>query len=364
MVQGSVKIGIMTFHWAANHGALLQTYALQKSLEELVPGSNVVIVDYKPAKYDWNLKKVINSRNLRVVRENLREVKKEKLLTPFRNSIQKTKRYYSVEQLMEQPPECDVFISGSDQIWNEYYTMQGEGKPTAAYYLPFGSNAIRISYAASFGSTSLKPEMQAYILPYLQELDGISVRERTGKEILDQMGIPCQIVCDPSVLMDREAYCNIAQRAFSGKYTAKYFLRGESAEAAKVIQYFKKDGKVRDITLLSMEKWVGAIQHAEFLLTNSFHGMMVALKLHVPFAIFLSEGVLSGMNDRFYTLLDRLGLTNRIVGADTSLVYLKQETINWNHADRVMEEYAAESVEFLQKFCMSLDAADCYGVCQ
>ena len=154
-----MKIGIMTFHWAANHGALLQTYALQKSLESLFPGDKALIVDYKPARYEWNFKKVFNSRNMRVVRENLREVKKEKLLAPFRNNIPKTKHYDSVEELMKQPPDCDVLIAGSDQIWNEYYTMQGEGKPTAAYYLPFSPQATHISYAASFGATSVKPEM-------------------------------------------------------------------------------------------------------------------------------------------------------------------------------------------------------------
>lgn len=347
-----MRIGIMTFHWAANHGALLQTYALQKSLEALFPGSSAMIVDYKPARYDWNLKKVVNSRNLRVVRENLREVKKEKLLKPFRNDIPKTKRYYSVEQLMEQPPDCDVFITGSDQIWNEFYTMNGEGKKTPAYYLPFGPDATHISYAASFGATSLKPEMVDYILPYLKRFDAISVRERTGEEIVTQMGLPCQIVCDPSVLLNRQAYCELAKPAFSGNYTAKYFLRKESPAALNAIRHFQKSGKVRDVTLLPMDQWIGAVQNAGFLLTNSFHGMMVALKLHVPFAIFLSDGVLVGMNDRFYTLLDKLGLSDRIVGEETDMEQVKQKSICWDQVDRIMEEYASESMEFIKKHCV------------
>lgn len=348
-----MKIGIMTFHWAANHGALLQTYALQRSLEKLFPGSSAMIVDYKPARYDWNLRKIINSRKLRVVRENLREVRKEKLLTPFRDQIPKTERYYSVEQLTEEPPACDVFIAGSDQIWNEYYTMQGEGKPTPAYYLPFRPEATHIAYAASFGATSLNSEMAEYILPYLKALDYISVREKTGKEILDSMGISSQIVCDPSALMERQAYCDLAKKPFSGTYTAKYFLRGENAEAVKALQLFKKTGKVRDITLLSMEHWLGAIQNAEFLLTNSFHGMMVALKLHVPFAIFLSSGVLTGMNDRFYTLLSKLGLSDRIVDQDIDMKQFRQQPIDWEQVDRIMDEYASASLEFIQKSCAS-----------
>ena len=127
-----MKIGIMTFHWAANHGALLQTYALQKALTDLFPGSEVSVVDYKPARYDMTPKRAIRSRKLKVIRNNLRDIKKEQILAPFRNRFPKTYRYYSVEQLMRRPPDCDVFIAGSDQIWNESYTMNGEGKLTPA----------------------------------------------------------------------------------------------------------------------------------------------------------------------------------------------------------------------------------------
>ena len=168
---------------------------------------------------------------------------------------------------------------------------------------------------------------------------------------MDNLEIPSQIVCDPSALMNRQDYFDLAQKPFSGSYTAKYFLRGESLEAVNAIQHFKKTKKVRDITLLPMEQWIGAIQNAEFLLTNSFHGMMVALKMHVPFAIFLSSGVLTGMNDRFYTLLEKLGLANRIVEKDTDIEQLKKQPIDWNRVDSILEEYASASVEFLQKFC-------------
>lgn len=347
-----VKIGIMTFHWAVNHGALLQTYALQKALSDLIPESHVVVVDYKPARYDLSLKKAIRCRNPKMILRNLRDLKKEKLLAPFRDGLAKTQRYYSVEQLMQEPPNSDIFVAGSDQIWNAFYTMSGEGKPTAAYYLPFAPEATHISYAASFGTTTLKPEMAKYILPYLQKLDAISVREQTGKAILEQMGIPCQVVCDPSALIGQDAYCSLAQPAFSGKYTAKYFLRGESPRAMEAIRSFKKRDRVYDVSLLPMEKWLGGIRGAEFLLTNSFHGMMVALKLHVPFAVFLTEGNLSGMNDRFYTLLNMLELSNRIVSDDNPAEQIRQQPICWEQVDRLLDAYAMKSIAFLKEHCM------------
>ena len=346
-----MKIGIMTFHWAANHGALLQTYALQKTLTDLFPGSEVSIVDYKPARYDMTVKRAVRSHRLKTIGNNLKDMRKEKILAPFRNRFSKTYRYYSVEQLMRRPPDCDVFIAGSDQIWNESYTMNGEGKKTPAYYLPFHPGAKHISYAASFGTKQLKPEVQEYILPYLQNMNGVSVREKTGKEILDQMGVPCEIVCDPSVLLSGADYLALAQPAFSGNYVAKYFLRNQSPDAVNAIKHFGKTYKVHDVSLLSMERWLGGIGNAKFLLTNSFHGMMVALKMHVPFAIFLTAGALSGMNDRFYTILEVLGLTDRIVTADNPIQAIENKPVCWEQVDSQMEAYAADSVAFLKKHC-------------
>ena len=258
-----MKIGIMTFHWAANHGALLQTYALQKALADLIPGCQVSIVDYKPARYDMTLKRAIRSRSLKVIGNNLKDMKKEKILAPFRERFHKTYRYYSTEQLMRRPPDCDVFIAGSDQIWNESYTMNGEGQPTPAYYLPFHPGAKHISYAASFGTPQLKPEVQNYILPYLQKLDGISVRERTGKEILDKMGISCEIVCDPSALLPGEEYWALAEQAFPGDYVAQYFLRSKSDSAKNAIKHFAENLQVQDVSLLPMEQWLGGIGNAK-----------------------------------------------------------------------------------------------------
>lgn len=346
-----INIGIMTFHWAANHGALLQTYSLQKTLMDLIPGSNVYIVDYKPARYDMKLKRAIRSRRLKVIKNNLKDIKKEKILAPFRNRFPKTYRYYSTEQLIRRPPDCDIFIAGSDQIWNESYTMNGEGKPTSAYYLPFHPGAKHISYAASFGTTQLKSQMQDYILPYLQKLDGVSVREKTGKRILDQMGVACEIVCDPSALLQTADYHALAQPVFSGNYVAKYFLRNQSPAAKDAIAHFSKVYTVQDVSMLSMEQWLGGIGSAKFLLTNSFHGMMVALKMHVPFAVFLTEGSLSGMNDRFYTILEVLDLSDRIVTADNPIQKIQNQNICWKQIDRQMEAYAADSIAFLKKHC-------------
>jgi coenzyme F420-reducing hydrogenase beta subunit len=101
-----------------------------------------------------------------------------------------------------------------------------------------------------------------------------------------------------------------------------------------------------------MEQWLGGIEQASFLLTNSFHGMMAALKLHTPFAIFLAQGVLSGMNDRFFTLLDLLGLLDRIVSEENPLEQIITKQICWDQIDRLMESYAEESERFLKENCI------------
>ena len=45
-----MKIGILTFHWPENYGAVLQAYALQSYLTDL--GHDVEIINYRPINHN------------------------------------------------------------------------------------------------------------------------------------------------------------------------------------------------------------------------------------------------------------------------------------------------------------------------
>lgn len=350
-----MKIGILTFHWATNHGGILQAYSLQKYLSEAIPDSEVSIIDYWPSRYQKSVKRALHSRHVSAIVNNLKEIKKEKILAPFRSKIKKTYRYYSEKQLKDFPPQVDVLITGSDQIWNEFYTMKGEGGITTAYYLPFQPNARKISYAASFGLVAVKPEMEAVIRPHLEAFDAISVREQTGKAILDKMGISSVVVCDPTLLLKSGDFEDICQGNIKEEYIAKYILRAQTRDTLSIISRIEDavsdNKKVIDIGLLSVEEWLGAIKNASCLVTNSFHGVVFALKFHTPFFVVTEKGNLNGMNDRFYTLLGVVGLEDRIVSDEDQINDKKSAYIDWESVDSRLDAYSESSKAFLLSNC-------------
>ena len=351
-----MRIGIMTFHWATNHGALLQAYALQKFLSKKLPDSEVLIIDYYPQKYVPSFKKCFHSRHVSAIVGNLKNFKKEKKLAPFRNKLIKTQRYFSAKQLLDYPPDVDLLIAGSDQIWNEFFTMNGEGGKTAAYYLNFKSEAKRISYAASFGLIELKKDMANFIKPYLEKFNAISVRENSGKDILEKIGIDSSLVCDPTFLLSEEDYQSFCNENFNNrKFVAKCILRANSKEIHNIIYKLMKEkykkAKVLDISTETMGNWLSGIMNAEFVITNSYHCMVFSLIFHTPFAVILEKNVLSGMNDRFYTLLKLIGLENRIITDQVNISEIINSEIDWKSVDKTLVDFSKNSEKFLLENC-------------
>ena len=126
-----MKIGILTFHWATNYGAVLQCYALQQTLAEM--GHDVEVINYKPQRYDFSWKKYFrHPSSIRYIKRDYIQHRKEKLLVQFRQEyLNLTQRYYANSDLDKISSYYDIVISGSDQILNPYFTNSGEGCPTA-----------------------------------------------------------------------------------------------------------------------------------------------------------------------------------------------------------------------------------------
>jgi hypothetical protein len=164
-----MKIGIMTFWWSDdNYGQILQCYALQKYLRDA--GHDAYLIRYDP-RGDYEKKlwdKVIRALNpielffyLQRRIRNKKIIKKNKLrkFNEFRDKyIRQSERiYYHYNDLVPDPPEADVYIAGSDQIWNIFsLPIQQVKKRLRAYFLDFGKPDIkRIAYAASFGKETV-----------------------------------------------------------------------------------------------------------------------------------------------------------------------------------------------------------------
>ena len=348
-----MKIGIITFHWATNFGAVLQAYALQQYLISL--NYEVEIINYKPPKYDFSIRSIVSKR----VWTNILQWKKERGIKKFRNRyLNLTQRYYSEKELVLNPPICDIYITGSDQVWNPYFTQFGEGKTTLSYFLSFGDkNVKKIAYAVSFGVTEFDDKLLSIATPVINNFTAIGVREKTGLDILKSLKFKNQgqLVPDPTLLLNEKDYGNfIRNNSVASDYCFIYILRNTTlcrtlTNDMRKLHYHTIVSKFSDN---SIEQWLTYIKFSKFVITNSYHGMLFCIQFHKPFVIVSEQGHLCGMNDRFYTILNEFGLKNRVAATDLSDIQtiIKSE-INWAQVDLKLIEFKNKGYFFLKKVC-------------
>ena len=175
-----MKICTITCQNAANHGARLQCYALVHWLQK--QGHEVEVIDYRPARFLdaklWYWPGLSIKRWAKLFLcypERKRNIERRKYFDDFsRKYIPLTKQvFYNIDELRKNPPVADLYIAGSDQIWNT--TFPNGTDP--AYYLDFGSADIRReSFAASFATEKLQPGTESFVKENLKRFDKITVR--------------------------------------------------------------------------------------------------------------------------------------------------------------------------------------------
>lgn len=349
-----MKIGILTFHWAQNYGAVLQAYALQSYLRSC--GHDAFLIGYKPYGRDFSLVNFILNRKFFHIGEYLRDARKDRQFKKFRDSfIISTRRYGSLEELRQSPPECDIYISGSDQVLHPRTLMKGERHPSAAYMLDFGPEHVcRAGYAVSFGCIEYPPQARQYARNYITNFDLLSVRETSGVAVARSLGYvgDISIVPDPVVLAGRGCFERFVRPYTGEEYTCAYILHGRDNVFAKIRKDFPQ---VRDAFCVPVEEWVSLIANSHRVITNSFHGTVFALMFHIPFVALLEQGEKAGMNDRFTTLLQRCGLASRALpGYDTSDVKaLFAQEIDWQKTDAALKQYAITGKSYLDEVIKS-----------
>ena len=228
-----MKIKTITCHHVYNYGASLQAYALQHYLESL--GHDVEIIDFNPwfhrARYNpfW-----IHPNAYGISAKIIKMLPIMKYivapLQAFRKGMFKTwgrkkafdkfeKQYYNLtnykylssDDLKRNPPVANIYVAGSDQIWNTYY----ENGKEPAYYLDFGDKKTkRISYAASLATSSIKDGYESFVKDELNKFNAISVREFTGAQVLNQLGLEnISVVLDPVFLLDGKDWEKLSMNA-------------------------------------------------------------------------------------------------------------------------------------------------------
>lgn len=346
------KIGVMTFHWAANYGAVLQAWALQKFLQD--SGFDAEIIDYVPSNRAISLPRCFAARHIQTVKVRLEEYKKEQLIKTFRAEYMNlsNRKYGSKEELIKNPPLYDCYISGSDQIWNPFFTMNGQHGITLSYYLDFAPEGKkRISFSSSFGRSNLEAKVLNVIEPELKKYSSISVREREGVEILKKIGITAQCTADPTFLLAPARYDAFVKDGKAEEdYLYAYILHGQQDKVEGCIDSVRRQRHLAlcEDNILSVSDWLSHIHNAKYVVTNSFHCMVFCILFHVPFFTIDVQG--SNMSSRITTLLGNIGLTDRFLTIPVNDVQLSNkidDSINWSAVDACVEEMRLTARNYL-----------------
>lgn len=347
-----MKIGTITFHWATNYGAVIQAYALQEYLR--LNNFETEIINYIPLKIKL-IQILVNIRRFRIT-ELIKEIKINEFRKEFLMLSKNT--YLTNKKLIKKCQNYDIYICGSDQIWNESFTQYSEFKPNLSYYLNFTKiDKTRVAYAASFGVDVLSPAVKNLVKPDLERFNSISVREFTGKEIIEEMNLIASLVVDPTLLLERDAYEKVIKtRKSKIEYQLfSYILHTNQLTANKVdkyifSKYFDKDiDKKYNQEPIGIVDWLNSVKNCKLVLTNSFHGVVFAIIFNKKFIVIPVEG--SNMNNRVTTLLHSVGLENRIIDSfnESKIDDLMNEPIEWEQVESRVNELREGSIEFLKK---------------
>jgi hypothetical protein len=364
-----------TLTWfTGNYGSIMQAFALQNEINDL--GYNNQIINYIPDKFEKlsffctssarmiTLKAKIENRKIALSFLSQNEVKeKEKKFDEFNmHYLNLTDRISRQRDMSQLTGKYNVFLCGSDQIWNPSYFK-------ACNFLNFVPEDIKkIAYAPSVGASVLQGYERNRMQPLLQRFRHISVREESSKKLIESMvEEPVQVVCDPVFLLSKDTWeqkLNLCRT--NEKYILCYFL-GDNPQYSISVKLLEKSLglKVKVIPTNSFgykmgfetlktvgpKEWINLIYGAELVLTDSFHATAFSIIFNKNFFVMkrFSDNSKRSQNSRIYHILDKTGLQGRIWDNNAiEKINYDIKNVVWNEVNCRIAEYRDESEAWLK----------------
>ena len=360
-----MKIGILTFCFAHNYGAVLQANALKNYIESLDSSNKVTMINYVPKKiaHIYSLNPLMQSKSiLSIIRNCLQLPKRFKQYFIFENYIKKltdnNSKITDHNTLAIELEGFDILVCGSDQIWNTKIT----GDVTDYFFDSLNSKAVRIAYAASFGNNKLTDYQKVVIAKYLPNFKGVSLREEDGLQVVQSfIKNPVSIVVDPVFLQNRDYWDVESEKSLfktEKNYILFYTLKSnpkliEQAELLSkqmnveiyVIHPTCARAKVNGKTLTGIGpcEFLWLIKNATCVCTDSFHATAFSLIFQKKYFHVKNNG----KESRVESILERLNCYDSCQDRVGTIDILDFKGLNPN----LLNEHVASSKEFL-KSCL------------
>ena len=357
------KAAFITIHVGANFGSVLQSIATAEVINSL--GVEPMLINYIPDRvtYRRTFKNIFSGlvpfiKNMAFLPNTIRN---KRIYGSFlKKHCRTSSPIYDNDDFAAKCPVADYYITGSDQVWN---SKHNEGFNDRYYFAQTPDHAVRISFASSIGETELSEEHTARIKSLLNRYKAISVREVSAKHLIEGMGLQATHLLDPTFMLNKEGWePYMSQRKVKEEYLLIYTpyntvdkkpifdaaRKIAKEKGLKVVTFswdWRKD-KMADktITYASPGDFLSLMYHADYVVTNSFHGTAFSINLNKQFSVFMP----SAFSTRITSIIELCNLQDRMVFDRFELEKAKT-SIDYSRVNKILDIERAKSIDFLKK---------------
>lgn len=357
-----MKATFITVHVGFNFGSKLQAVATQVTLKKA--GCNeVVCVNYIPPRVE--LKRYWTDALHSPVKLLRRALFFPILLYTLHKYNGYLKKYcnlsapiYAVDNFKTKCPKADVYVSGSDQLWN-YKHNEGLDKR----YFFDGIQGKKIAYASSIGMTELPDDYAEYMKSRLSEYSAISVRESSAVELLKGWGVDATLVLDPTFMLDKDDWKKYASKRLVNEPYLFVYLPYNIVDKALIYRTVRKIATQKDLRVVTYSDYflkekeadktvtfttpgdiLSLFYYADAVVTNSFHGTAFSINLNKQFWVYMP----SNFSTRITSILDLCHLNSRLLTEEITEAQIA-ELIDYRQANAVLAIEREKALQFLTK---------------
>ena len=373
------KIGIITILKTNNYGAELQAYATQSALRKM--GYDAEIIDYLFYKnplhkqtqrsqpvFNFGLKKrlaewvyplITNLKSLGNRHKN--DVRVKRFEQFHMENTKLSVVYKSMDELYDAKLDYDVYMVGSDQVWNP--GIYSSLLPYMLTFAPKGKK--RVSYASSFGVSQIDASQQWLYKKYLPEFSAIGVREKNAVEMVEDIaGCHATWVLDPTLLLNKEDWEEVASevRYVTGPYVLLYELTPcpyikklayamRKEKGLTIVRICKraaeedKDESIVNVIDAGPAEFVRLFADADMVITNSFHGTAFSINFGKEF--YTVTPLHKQNNSRQQSLLELFSIKERLILEGTEIRAITLKPIDYAIVNSTLDKERNKSINFL-----------------
>lgn len=367
------RVGIATLHSAINYGVYLQAYAMQKKVEDF--GYDGEIIHYvKRTESTSSAGRASKIKRLLLHPVQTKKIIDNKIMKSGSNFAGRSfsfskfaSKNFNLTRLCNDMDDAEkiagkyhAVVCGSDQIWNPVHT---DCNPY--YFLQFVPPEKRIAYAPSVACEEIPEKYLEDFKNYISSFSSISVRESSGAELVEKItGRKCENTVDPTLLYDKNFWNALAlpERIVKEPYIFCYFLGGTEIHKKAIDRIEKETGKKvvlspfdYEINSLKkgekiyadIEQFLTLVRDADFVLTDSFHGVAFSVNFRKSFAAVKRGDIDPGKHTRINDFLSKISLADRIV-TEENIDNFKFSEINYEESENILQSWIKASEDYFR----------------